>query len=173
MSTPRRNIELKARCRDLTASADAARKIGAEFAGVMTQVDTYFHVPTGRLKLREINAGERTELIWYARPDAAAFRASDYFVIPIPDAQSMLAMLSAALGVRGKVSKRRDLWLWHNVRIHLDDVKGLGTFIEFEAVISETADEAISHERLAALRNAMQIADDDRVAGSYGDLSRE
>jgi len=37
------------------------------------------------------------------------------------------------------VSKRREIYLWHNVRIHLDAVTGLGSFVEFEAVLGRSA----------------------------------
>ena len=165
---PRRNIELKARCRDLDRAAVAAVSLGASRQGELIQIDTYFRVASGRLKLREIE-GSGAELIWYERPDHVAFRASDYFVVPVAHPQQMKAALARALGVRGEVRKRRQLLLWHNVRIHLDQVEELGSFIELEAVITDEA-EATSHERLATLTRALHIEDADRIAGSYSDL---
>ena len=165
----KRNIELKAKCADLLAAREASMKIGAQPQGVLVQTDTYFHVATGRLKLREIENG-RAELIWYARANETAFRASDYIVSPVLDVPSMLTALTKALGVRGVVKKTRDLLLYHNVRIHLDEVQYLGTFIEFEAVISDFDDEAVSRDRLIILTKALAISDDDRIAVSYSDL---
>jgi len=165
----RRNIELKARYADLADAAARAMAMGARSAGELVQIDTYFHVPHGRLKLREIE-GSGAELIWYDRPDAAEFRVSDYYVIPTADRQTKKQALTAALGVLGEVGKRRTLLLWHNVRIHLDHVENLGSFVEFEAVISDDADEAVSHDRLATLSVALGIVPADRVAVSYGDL---
>src|SRR5438552_986853 len=119
MSTrARRNIELKARCIDLAAAARAGDAIGATIQGVLVQIDTYFHVASGRLKLRETE-GKAAELIWYRREDTAELRGSDYYVLPIPLAQETRAALGGALGVRGEVRKRRTLYLWENVRIHL------------------------------------------------------
>jgi adenylate cyclase class 2 len=173
MSTPGRNIEIKARCGDLDAARAAAQSLGAEPAGTVNQLDTYFRVPNGRLKLREIN-GERAELIWYVRPDHADARASDYSIVPVtPDAVgSLKRTLATALTVRGEVRKRRELWLWHNVRIHLDTVEHLGTFIEYEAVIGsgEGGDERTAHERLRQLSEVMNVRDEDRLAQSYSDL---
>ena len=167
---PNRNLELKARCPDLARAADAARSIGATRDGVLEQLDTYFHFPHGRLKLRE-TTGRGAELIAYERANDAAVRASDYYVIPIAEPAAMKAALAERLGVRGTVSKRRALFLWHNVRIHLDDVAGLGTFLEFEAVISAADDEAVSRERLARLGEALGVRDEDRIAVSYADLA--
>ncbi len=166
----KRNLELKARCRDLKQAREAAEKLGAKRQGVLVQTDTYFHARAGRLKLREIQ-GAATELIWYARENETATRFSRYVSVPVADAAAVLTALGNALGVRGVVRKRRTLYLLHNVRIHLDDVEQLGTFVEFEAVISTPADEGPSRERLAVLIGGMEIRDEDRIAVSYGDLA--
>ena len=168
--TPRKNIELKARCPDLAAAAEAAKSLGATRQGILSQLDTYFHARTGRLKLREFADKPDAELIWYARSDSTDFRGSDYYVVPIPRPEETKAALTAALGVHGSVRKRRELWLWHNVRIHLDTVDGLGRFVEFEAVLADPNDEGPSHERLATLSRALRIPDADRIALSYSDL---
>jgi adenylate cyclase class 2 len=170
MTAPRRNIELKARCADLSSAARAAEQIGAARQGVLDQLDTYFHCRHGRLKLRETAGDADAQLIWYARPDSTDFRGSDYYVLPIPKPQETRLALSAALGVRGEVRKRRDLWLWHNVRIHLDDVATLGTFVEFEAVMGEGDSDEESLDRLTTLTRAMDIGQTDHVAVSYSDL---
>ncbi len=44
------------------------------------------------------------------------------------------------------VSKRRRLFLWEGVRIHLDEVEDLGNFVEFEAVLPQAGDLATAHE---------------------------
>ena len=80
------------------------------------------------------------------------------------------AALTSALGLRGEVRKRRELLLWHNVRIHLDHVDQLGDFVEFEAVVAHTDDEATAHERLQTLAAALAINPADRIAVSYSDL---
>lgn len=163
------NIELKARCPDLQIMRNRAIRAGAKPAAILHQTDTYFHCTSGRLKLREIN-NERAELIAYHRDDHPESRKSEYSVIPVPDPASLKAALQATLGIRGQVIKRRELWLWRNVRIHLDDVQGLGTFMEFEAVVSERFDEAASKSNLEEIRGLLQIPDSDLIAVSYSDL---
>lgn len=164
-----RNIELKARCADLAAARHAAGELGAEFVGVLEQCDTYFVVPRGRLKLREI-AGQGAELIYYERADNTAARRSEYRLVRVDDAAAMRDALSAALGMRGQVRKRRELWIWRHVRIHLDTVDGLGTFIEFEAVMMPGEADEVGHRKLAELRAALGVADGDLVGVSYSDL---
>jgi adenylate cyclase class IV len=165
----RRNLEIKARHADLAAARDAAVRMGAREAGVEAQTDTYFRVPHGRLKLREIE-GQPAVLIWYDRPDDTGTRGSAYYLAPAPDAATMKAALAGALGVRGEVRKRRAVYLWHNVRIHLDEVAGLGNFVEFEAVLSAADDEAAAAARLVELSRALSILPGDHLAPSYADL---
>ena len=166
---PRRNIELKSRVGDLVAAREAALRLGARDAGVLEQTDTYFHCADGRLKLRE-TVGRPAELIAYARPDHAEARASDYYLVPVENPGPLKAGLAATLGVRVVVVKRRQLLLWRNVRIHLDDVRGLGTFCEFEAVLDAGNDEAASRPRVDALAAALQLDPADRIATSNSDL---
>jgi adenylate cyclase class 2 len=165
----KRNIELKARCRDLAAAREAARTLGADYSGVLEQRDTYFVAAHGRLKLRE-TVGKSAELIAYARDDAAAVRGSDYQLVSTPDPAALRTALAAALGVRGDVIKRRELWLWQGVRIHLDEVERLGTFIEFEAVMAPEEPDEAGHRKVAKLRDALGIKDADLLGVSYSDL---
>ena len=97
-------------------------------------------------------------------------------VSPVADVSTLRAALSAVLGVRGVVLKRRELLIWQNVRIHLDDVESLGSFLEFEAVLDVTApdpaaEEATSHERLRLLCRELEIDPADTIAGSYSDMT--
>lgn len=168
---PLRNIELKARCRDLPAARAAALSLSPiRDTGVQHQIDTYFPVPHGRLKLREI-VGVRAELIWYDRSNQAVSRKSDYRLTPITHPAELKASLEASLGFRGQVEKHRHVLLWHNVRIHLDEVTGLGSFVEFEAVMSPGEDEATGHSRLKQLCEVMKIPPADYLDKSYADLA--
>lgn len=165
----RHNLERKARCADLAAAAAAVAALGARREGVLEQTDLYFRVPNGRLKLRT-TPGQLAALIWYDRPDETKARRSRYYLVPVREAAALRAALAAALGERAEVRKRRTLWLWHNVRIHLDEVQGLGTFVEFEAVMSASEDETTAAARLAELASALRLTPADDVAGSYGEL---
>lgn len=168
MTHPRRNIELKARCVDLDAARAAAEAAGATFVATLAQTDTYFVVARGRLKLREMP--DRAELIAYDRSDTAEVRGCDYHVVPVADGPGLLAALASTAGIRGQVFKRRDLWMWQNVRIHLDRVEGLGTFVEFEAVLGEGETDQSGHAKVKHLCAAMGITDADRLAVAYADL---
>jgi adenylate cyclase class IV len=163
------SIELKARHGDLRAAAAEAERVGARGPVVEHQTDTYFRVPNGRLKLREID-GQPAVLIWYDRPDRGDARTSAYQLVPVPDPAGLRQALAGALTVRGTVKKRRTIYLWHNVRIHLDEVDGLGTFLEFEAVLSPGEDEATARRRLEELCRVLAVRPEDQLAPSYADL---
>ncbi len=171
MRNLKRNLERKASYVDLAAAHHALVSQGARFETEEAQGDTYFHVPHGRLKLREIN-GQSATLIAYDRPDQPGSRLCFYHLVPVTDAAGLKAALAAALGVRGVVRKRRTIYLWHNVRIHLDEVEDLGTFVEFEAVLGPREDETTAEVRLEELGKALEIDASAYLAPSYADLLR-
>ena len=164
---PRRNIELKARDPDPARSLQAALDIDASDEGWLHQTDTYFRVPHGRLKLREEDT--TSHLISYKRTDDTAARESRYRLVPISDPAGLKDALSDALGVLVIVEKARRLLLWQGVRIHLDQVRGLGSFIEIEAVADPASDLSTEHRRARELQDALAIAPEQIVAFSYSD----
>jgi homotetrameric cytidine deaminase len=171
MEAPRRNVELKARDPDPARSLARARAVGAEDHGELRQRDTYFAAPRGRLKLREQEPGG-AELIAYERSDAAEARESRYRIAPVSDGPALRDALAAALGVTVVVDKRRRLLMWEGVRIHLDDVEGLGAFVELEGVAPAGSDLSAEAARVARLRAALEIADEAIEAAGYADLRR-
>lgn len=187
-----RNVEIKAICRDLAAARQVAAGLGAGYQGIIRQVDTYFRVPAGRFKLRQATPGP-DQLVYYHRPDDPQPKVSDYQVVEVVGSDALCALLAEALGVSIQVAKDRELWLLDNVRIHLDSVEGLGTFIEFEVMVTEgrtdatargsyrevpeTTDERADastddscHAQMADLLAAFDLTGDDLVPGSYADL---
>jgi len=163
------NVEIKARCIDAAAMARAAAAAGARLEGILEQVDTYFQVPDGRLKLRREN-GLDAALIFYRRPDDIAPKLSRYELIPIAPGQRVGPILEQALGIKTVVRKRRQLWRLDNIRIHLDEVEGLGSFVECEVQVLPGRDLAGCRAQAQALLDALGIADSDLLAGSYADL---
>jgi homotetrameric cytidine deaminase len=167
VSGPRRNVELKATDPEPARTLERALALGAADHGVIVQRDTYFRVADGRLKLREEEPGE-AHLIAYARPDDAAVRVSAYRVVPA--SEGTREALAETVGVDVVVEKRRRLLLWETVRIHLDEVSGLGAFVELEAVAEPDSDLSREHAQVAQLREALGIGE--LREGSYADAVR-
>jgi homotetrameric cytidine deaminase len=170
VTPPRRNVELKARDADPAATLERALALGASDEGVLTQRDTYFARAGGRLKLREQAGGAEAgaRLIAYVRADGEEARTSAYRLAEIGDAAALREALDAALGTLVVVDKRRHLLLYENVRIHIDDVEGLGAFVELEGVAAADSDLAHEHELVARLRDELALGAP--VAVSYSDL---
>jgi predicted adenylyl cyclase CyaB len=169
----RANVEIKAPCADLASARAVALRLGAEPAGEEVQTDTYFATRRGRFKLRETSSG-RAELVPYLRPDLPGARRADYRVIPLADGAGTKELLAAILGVHRVVRKRRELLLWRNVRIHLDRVDGLGSFLELEAVFDGSPDAETEQRRIVErLMHELGIAEETCIASSYESLLGE
>ena len=168
----RENRELKTTDEDPAASERACRGLGAVDSGLLIQRDTYFAVERGRLKLRENLELGTGELIFYLRAREPGVRSSSYWRAPASDPTALRSVLAAAHGESGVVTKRRRLFLHHNVRIHLDDVEGLGSFIELESVLEvarqESPDEA---KALAEVIAALGLAGRETIAAGYLELA--
>ena len=147
------NIEIKTRLADPADAERKLRALGAEFVWTRRQRDTFYVVGTGYLKLREVEDAPG-ELIAYRRAPGSAPRPSDYEIARVDDPASLGRTLARSLGVRGAVTKVRRLFRWRHTRIHLDEVEGLGSFLELETVvegISPAEAEAETKAVIAAL----------------------
>jgi len=163
------NVEIKARVRDLTRLRELVEGLSDGPAEVIRQEDTFFNCPAGRLKLRTLSP-DLGELIYYEREDAPGPRPSTYVIAPTEDPDSLRTALASALGVRGVVRKCRCLYRAGGTRIHLDQVDGLGAFVELEVVLrpDQSADDGA---RIAAdLMAQLGIRDEDLVTEAYVDL---
>ncbi|MGH7571374.1 MAG: class IV adenylate cyclase [Gemmatimonadota bacterium] len=163
------NLELKASVRDLGETRERVRSAGARLQGTECQVDRYFRVSGGHVKLRE-STFDGAHLVVYQRPETATAREARFHRLPVSDPEGLAGTLEALLGAGAKVEKEREVWWWEEVRIHLDRVEGLGSFIEFEARVDRIGDRADADRRIAWLRERLEIGSEDVVNGSYGEM---
>jgi predicted adenylyl cyclase CyaB len=129
------NVEIKARCQDVNAVRQVLKSAGARFVGEDHQIDTYFRVERGRLKLREGNI--ENHLIFYQRSNQAGPKTSEVSLLETQPGTPLKAFLERALGSWMCVDKRREIYFVDNVKFHLDTVSNLGTFLEIEAIDME------------------------------------
>lgn len=163
------NIEFKARTKDVLAAEKNLLQHNPKFIGEDHQVDTYFHIPGGRMKLRE--GIIENALIHYERENIAGSKSSQVLLYQHKPDKNLKAILAKALGIKAVVDKKRKIYFIGNVKFHFDTVKNLGTFIEVEAI---DKDGNISKEKLqeqcdfyAAL---LGVKNGDFVAESYSDM---
>ena len=168
-----RNIEIKARLVSIDTLLPRAQAMAGGTPELIVQDDTFFRVPHGRLKLRELADGS-AELIHYHRPDTAEARASDYVRVPAPEPAALREALARGCGVLGRVRKRRLLLQvdegGFHTRIHLDRVHDLGDLIELEVVLRAGQTDANGSAVAEALMHRLAVAAAPRVTCSYLDL---
>jgi len=166
------NIEIKARVRDFAEIKLRAEKLSDTPVEVIHQEDVFFKVPQGRLKLR-IFGIDQAQLIYYTRPDQDGPKRSDYHIALISDPENLKRVLELAYGIRGIVKKLRYLYLVGQTRVHLDDVEGLGQFMELEVVMQEGQSDAEGEEIANRLMVSLGVERNNLLEGAYMDLLEE
>ena len=162
------NVEIKARCVNLYAVREYLETHSAEIRGRDHQVDTYFCSPKGRLKLREGDL--ENALIFYQREDRAGPKVSDVSLWE-PSQFPIKEVLTKVLGVLVVVDKQREIYFIDNAKFHLDAVKGLGTFVEIEAIDYDgTIGLDRLHQQCTHFLDELGIQKEDLLAVSYSDM---
>jgi len=161
------NLEVKASVSSLGSATATCRRIHARKVAILKQTDTYFHVHKGRLKLRENNK-KKFELIYYLRDNTRGSRYSDYVVIPLEEPRMMKSVCTTLFGVSAIVKKSRVLYLYKNARIHLDTVRGLGLFVEFEVLVKHGKKQA--KLLMDLLLREFGLTTQLTIPGSYADM---
>lgn len=163
------NVEIKARCANPERIHEILKKQNARFIGVDRQVDTYFNVSEGRLKLREGNI--ENMLIFYRRNNQSGPKKSAILLYPFHGNTTLKEILSATNGVKVVVSKERSIYFIHNVKFHVDSVAGLGTFLEIEAIDrTDTFSLEKLEEQCRFYMELLEIDEMDLIEVSYSDL---
>ncbi|XP_003747663.1 uncharacterized protein LOC100908749 [Galendromus occidentalis] len=170
------NIEIKSRLTDFAAFHALFEQLFASKVSdhkILQHCDTYFKCETGRLKLREIilNDESAAELIFYSRSNTAGPKLSDFVKYDCTGTSSQLKeLLTQANGLRGVVNKTRHLYIVGQTRVHIDEVEGLGSFMELEVMMKDgqpiEEGTAIAHEFMEKLK----LAPGSLIEGSYIDL---
>jgi len=162
-------VELKAKIDDLNRIRSEILELNANFVGRFHQIDTYFNVPKGRLKLREVEGRSYAQLIYYERENIAAPKKSEVFILEISNPKEFKEKTGKILGIKSIVDKIREIYIYDETKIHLDFVKGLGSFIEFE---KETSDSEVGNGRkfLEKLMEKLKIKRENLIELSYGEL---
>lgn len=165
------NVEIKVRCSNLEYIRECLRRNNADFKGIDHQIDTYFNVSNGRLKLREGDI--ENYLIYYERENQSGPKQSNVILVSVDPTQSgsLLEILTRSLGILVVVDKRREIYFINNIKFHIDNVKDLGTFVEIEAIDKRGA---IGKERLLEqctfYRDLFGFREENLVSVSYSDM---
>lgn len=165
------NVEFKAELREPKIARAIARSIGARLAAVVDQRDTYYRVTSGRLKKRESSVDgepEPVEIIQYHRDNRTQPKISKFTILSEDEAAERFG--TAPLPEWLVVEKRREIFLKDEARIHIDEVAGLGWFLEFEVLVTPKQNVARAHEALGELRREFSAVLGEPISVSYSDL---
>lgn len=172
------SVEIKARCSDPARVRFFLKSRRAVFKGLDHQVDTYFRVPSGRLKLREGNI--ESALIYYKRTDQKNSKRCDSLLWELDEfqrraskeslspKQALKRILASACGIFTVVDKNREIYFIQNVKFHIDNVKKLGRFVEIE-VFGKKRDASKLRKQCESYQKLLGIRPKDLVADSYSD----
>jgi len=166
------NVEIKARCNNPENIRQYLLTNHAEFKGVDEQSDTYFNVSHGRLKLREGNI--ENNLIYYERSNQPGPKNSQFNLVKLEDAKGLKEVLAKSNGVKVVVRKKREIYYISNVKFHIDQVNGLGSFVEIEAgnVFIDRSPKELK-DQCDFYMQEFAIRPEDLVENSYSDLLME
>jgi predicted adenylyl cyclase CyaB len=166
------NIEIKARINDFDSLQHKAEQLSDIPCRVIPQLDTFFNCPNGRIKLRELGP-QIGQIVFYQRADVSGPKHSEYLIFETDDPTGLKTILSQAFGVRGVVSKVRHLYMVGQTRIHLDEVDGLGQFIELEVVLRPEQNDVEGQLIAEDLMQKLGIHPADLIEAAYMDLMEQ
>lgn len=130
----------------------------------LTHISMYLRV---RLKLREIDKKE-SQLIYYDRKESTTEMWSNYQIVKVDEPGRLKEVLAASNGIRVVVKKIRDLYMYENCRIHIDEVEGLGSFIELEVIHKDS--ETKTKELFKFIKEKLSAEIEENINESYSDL---
>ena len=163
------NIEFKAKAKDIIALEEKLNTLNPLYKGLDHQVDTYFNVGNGRLKLREGNI--ENSLIYYERENTSAAKQSNVILYEHAPNKELKKLITKVHGIKTVVDKQRKIYFVENVKFHFDTVVNLGIFIEVEAIAQQ---DEITVEKLKEQCNFyasfFAIQPEDYISLSYSDM---
>lgn len=163
-------IEMKARCSNPSKIRHLLlQQPNIQFIGVDSQVDTYFKIPSGRLKLREGNI--ENSLIYYDRENKKDAKKSDVTLYKSTEIASLKAVLVAALPILIVVEKKREIYFIDHIKFHIDTLTSLGSFLEIEVIDANDAmDISEMRQQCERYMKLLDIQKEDLMEHSYSEM---
>lgn len=165
----KKNFEIKVKLNDPNKTKNLVRLLCKEKKSLKQkqhQEDIYYKVNKGRLKLRIID-GKTGNLIYYFRNNESGKRVSNYTILETTTPKELNSILSSLYGVLIKVKKVRKITIIDNVRIHIDQVIGLGNYLEIEVIFDSIKK---AKKTMDDLINNLKLNEKNFIKVSYSDL---
>jgi adenylate cyclase class 2 len=167
-------VEAKARVVDLADARARAQALGGQRLGKEEQRDTYYAHPQRSfaetdeaLRLRE--SWGRAELTYKGPKVDAATKTREELTVTAEPAMTAAHLLER-VGFRpvAVVAKWRETWKVRGMEVALDEVEGLGSFVEVEARTEQAADVPRLREEVLGL--LQELGGKESIRASYLEL---
>ena len=160
------NLEIKIKIAEIPKWREKCRRIGAVFELTMKQIDIYFQTGEVKKKIRIIDDRD-VEMIEYERIEKTGRKSSVYTISKMTKCE--LEKYQQEHQEICRIEKTRELWRYKHTRIHLDEVKNMGSFMELETVIKDMSEDDGENE-FEEVVEKLEIDKNNSIAGSYSDL---
>lgn len=161
-----KNIEIKVPIKNLKVTLNRIKKLQAERIYSSQQTDVYFQNEKGRLKVRDSN-GEKS-VIYYDRIEDSRERWSKFHFIKVDEPNEWVKFFDLFLERLITVKKHRTLFQYKNTRIHVDQIKNLGNFIELETKMNSSKKTA--RKEFDFLCKYLELDKGEQILNSYSDM---
>jgi predicted adenylyl cyclase CyaB len=161
-------IEFKAPVVNLISLDEQVRALGADFMHARREQDLCFDFPDGVLVLRQPE-GASADLLTYHRHSRGELQFVDVEVAEVRQPREVGAMLRGRFGVRVELEKTRRTFQWRRTQIQLDQVFGLGMFVELQT-LAISNDDATAESELREVLGALGIDPHTSEVRSYADM---
>ncbi|WFN35171.1 class IV adenylate cyclase [Methanogenium sp. S4BF] len=156
-------VETKIAVSNLSEIADRLLSLGATDLGGSVQQDTYLNAPhcdyartDEALRVRETECG--TEITYKGpKTQASGLKARKEITLSVASAQDAIALLTATgFFVSAVVRKERNEYQYGGTTISLDNVEGLGTYMEIEVLTD--ADVSAANTKIESVKKELNIS---------------
>lgn len=181
------NLEFKAELRDLDLARVLLRGMGAQVAATQVHRDEHYRVVRGRLLRRSswVMDGDHVradfvavcaqpglvEYVSYDRSGRPGVRVSRFAIMT--EQQGLAWLGQGSMSVSAVVSKLRRTVVVGAARVHLDEVEGLGRFMELEVMLTRATSLPAAHEVVGDLRRVLGPALGEPIGASYAEMVGE
>jgi len=167
-------VEVKLPLRDVKELKRRLNEFGATFIAEEDERDIYFNAPHRDFAKTDealrIRFSKDTTLTYKGPKLDKVSKTRKEITVPVADAERAMAMLKA-LGFEevATVVKRRQAYRLDNLTISIDDVQGLGTYMEIEAIVSHKKYQSTLNRIFETLYK-LGLSKEDTIRESYLEL---
>lgn len=168
-------VEIKLPLKDQEVARRKLKELGAHSIGAEKQMDIYYNAPHRNLaetdETLRIRFGKDMSLTYKGPKLDKMSKTREEIVVSIADVDQTSAILKA-LGFDevARIAKHREVYRLDDFMIMIDNVFGLGIFMEIEASVPKDSDYRSAQDRIFELVDRLGLKKEDTIRESYLEL---